>query len=349
MTGYLPANLVAIRLRCARCGAITTTPGLVPTEILPRTAVPIEPIGQPMPTTAGLRPGDVLVCARTLASEYAGNRPLPWPDEPVAVTQALLEDAARGYDRLAGGRLAAQIEASPAADDAEHGPYPFAWSVARLRTKIGTPGWSWLNQDDDAMATMHVVALRHLMRCWGQHPLLPRLTAALAEPDGLIRTLVTLGTAKLLYDAGNRVGFTLADAEPGLHFSTSAGDPLTLALLEPEALKWRQRDRRTPASLRAAVIEAVNGVQSRVNRTRPGIVVLASSILQPDFDQMLVDAIHAAFDVAGRRNRGVAAVAVVMPKVLQAGHPDWVGFGYAFYPILNPRFMGQNPIRLHAA
>jgi hypothetical protein len=90
----------------------------------------------------------------------------------------------------------------------------------------------------------------------------------------------------------------------------------------------------------------VAAAQGRVNRSRPGIVVLAASILQPDFDQMVVDAIHAAFQTVGRRHRGVAAVAVVMPKVLPAGAPDRIGFGYAFYPIRNPRFAGENPIRL---
>jgi len=60
----------------------------------------------------------------------------------------------------------------------------------------------------------------------------------------------------------------------------------------------------------------------------------------------VVDAIHAAFQTIGRRNRGVAAVAIIMPKVLPAGQPDRIGFGYAFYPIRNPRFFGENPIRL---
>ena len=98
--------------------------------------------------------------------------------------------------------------------------------------------------------------------------------------------------------------------------------------------------------LRGAVIDAVASAQGRVNRSKPGIVVLAVSILQPDFDQMVVDAIHAAFQTVGRRHRGVAAVAVVMPKVLPVGQTDRVGFGYAFYPIRNPRFAGENPIRL---
>ncbi len=152
--------------------------------------------------------------------------------------------------------------------------------------------------------------------------------------------------AKLLYDAGNRVGFSPSGSDVDLHFTTAADEPLSLALLEPEALQWRQRERRSPAALTTAIVDALASAQGRVNRARPGIVVLAASILLPDFDQMVVDAIHAAFQAVGRRHRGVAAVAIVMPKVLPIGQPDQIGFGYAFYPILNPRFFGENPVRL---
>jgi hypothetical protein len=258
----------------------------------------------------------------------------------------MLEAAAADYDRLTGGGLAGHAAASPPADGSEHGPYPFAWSVLRLRERIDRPGWTWFQQDDDTMATMYVSAMHHLMLCWGRHPLLARLGAPLAGRDRYIRTMAGPAMAKLLFDGGNRVGFALSGGDVDLHFTTPIDEPLSLALVAPDALQWRQKDRRSPDVLRGAVIDAVVSAQGRVNRSKPGIVVLAVSILQPDFDQMVVDAIHAAFQTVGRRHRGVAAVAVLMPKVLPVGQPDRLGFGYAFYPIRNPRFAGENPIRL---
>ena len=41
--GYLPGNFLAIRIQCFRCGAVSTTPGLPEGEILPRSAIAIEP------------------------------------------------------------------------------------------------------------------------------------------------------------------------------------------------------------------------------------------------------------------------------------------------------------------
>ena len=265
------------------------------------------------------------------------------------LSHSVLEATAAEYDRLTDGRLAEHVGASPPAMGSEHGGFPFAWALLRLRQQIGRPGWSWLQQDDDALAAMHVAAFQHFLHCWGQHPLLARLASPLAERGRFLRTMAGFATAKLLFDAGNRVGFALpipGRTDVQLQFSTAGGEPLSLATLAPEALQWRERDRRSPHVLRSAVVDALASAQGRVNARNPGIVVLSVSILQPDFDQALVDAIHAAFRSVGRRHRGVAAVAVVMPKVLPAGQPDRIGFGYAFYPIRNPHFAGENPIRL---
>jgi hypothetical protein len=156
-------------------------------------------------------------------------------------------------------------------------------------------------------------------------------------------------TARLLFDAGNRVGFlppTSGSADVQLQFSTAEGEPLSLAMLAPDALQWEDRDGRSPQAIRSAVAGALTSVQGRVNSRNPGVVVLSASILYPDFDQALVDGIHAAFRAVGRKHHGVAAVSAIMPKVMPAGQPDRVGFGYAFYPIRNPHFAGENPIRL---
>jgi hypothetical protein len=347
--GYAPQNYLAIRIKCFRCGAVTTTPGLPDGEILPRDAVAIEPREMPAVTTSPIPPGAVLADSAALSGEYGLTRPRQPPSERLTLSSDILEASATQYDRLTGGRLAEQCAATPPAMEAKHGDYPFAWSLLRLREQIGRPGWSWLHHDDDAMAAMHVAAMRHLMDCWGQHPLLDRLATPLAAPGQFLSTVTGLAVAKLLFDAGNRVGFTLPAADVQLHFSTSEGEPLALALRAPDALQWRERDRRRPHVLRAAVTDALASAHGQVNARNPGIVVLSASILQPDFDQMLVDSIHAVFRAVGRKHRGVAAIAVVMPKVLPVDRLDQVGFGYAFYPLRNPHFAGENPIRLGSA
>jgi hypothetical protein len=345
---YQPTEFIDIRIRCARCGAVTSTPGLAEGEILPRTAVPVAPAGTPAVTATQVPRGTVLVCQEALSRRYLQTRPHAVPDEPVLLTRAMVEAAAADYDRLSGGRLADHSAASPPAMGDDHGEYPFAWAVLRLREQIDKPGWSWLQHNDDAMAAMYVTSMHHLIRCWGDHPLLDRLAAPLFQRGRFLRSVGGFALAKLLFDAGNRVALLPTGGNVDLHITTADSAPLSVALLAPERLQWRERDRRSPDAFRHTIMDAMGGAQPQVNRGMPGIVALVVSILQPDFDQMVVDAIHAAFQSVGRRHRGIAAIAIVMPKVLPAGQPDRLGFGYAFYPIVNPNFAGSNPIRLHA-
>jgi hypothetical protein len=344
ITGYLPGNYLGIRIKCFRCGEVTETPGLPEGEILPHWAALVVPQAMPAVSSLGVARGALVACATASARAYELTRPRSLPDVPLGLTRQLVDQAAEVYDRLTGGQLLAQIEASVGASGDDLGSYPFAWSVHRLRERIDLPDWSWLYQNDDALAAIHVVAMHNLVQSWGHHPLFARLAAQAGEAGQFLRTVCTFATAKLLYDAGNRVGFS---DDLTLHFTTALDEPLSLALLEPPLLQWPERERCTPSAMKDAVIEAIGSVQSRVNRLRPGLVVLAVSVWDPNFDQMLVDAIHAALQVVGRKHRGVAAVAPIMPKGLPAGAPDRIGFGYTFYPILNPRFFGQNPIRLN--
>jgi hypothetical protein len=350
--GYLPANFLSIRIQCARCSAVTVTPTLPEGEILPRTAVAIGANATPTVRPYAVSPQSVLAAHDAMARCFALTCPREPPTGLVLLSRELVEATAAGYDRLTGGRLAEQAAASPPAMESDYGPYPFAWSVLRLREQIGRPGWSWLHHNDDAMAALNVAAMHELLQTWQHHPLLDRLAAVLAEPGQFLRTVAAFATAKKLFDDGNRVGFDLptqgrADVE--LHFTTPDDDPLTLALLAPAALRWQERDRRNPRVLRAAVTDALTSVQARVNRNKPGIVLLLSSILLPGSDQMLVDMIQLCFQSVGRKNRGVAAVAAVVPKIVPTEHLDHLGFGFAFYPLLNPHFDGENPIRLTPA
>ena len=333
--GYLPGNFLSIRIRCFRCGEVTETPGLPEGEILPRHATGIEPNQLPALETSTIARGAVLACRQEILRCYALTQPRELPDDALHLTRELVDQAAADYQRIAGAPLAPD--------------HPLGASVARLREQIDKPDWAWLHHNDDAIATLHVAAMHHLMRCWGQHPLLPRLAAGLTNADAFLHLMSSFATAKLLHDAGNRVGFSPSAGDVALHFTTPAGEPLSLALLAPDALQWRARERLGPRALLDAINDAMAAAKGRVNRARPGMVVLSATLWQQEFDQMAVDAIHAAFQASGRRNRGLAAVAVVMPKVLPAKFLHQVGFGYAFYPIANPHFGGDNPIRIGAA
>src|ERR1700760_4854818 len=68
---YQSVEFIDIRIRCAACGAVTSTPGLREGEILPRTAVPVAPARMPVVTASQVQRGTVLVCQEALEHRYA--------------------------------------------------------------------------------------------------------------------------------------------------------------------------------------------------------------------------------------------------------------------------------------
>ena len=167
--GYLPANFLAIRIKCFRCGGVAETPGLPEGAILARSAVNIAAKQTPVVAPLSVGPGVVLACQDATARCYALTRPRDAPAEAMLLSHAVLEAAAGEYDRLTGGRLAEHADAAPPAMGSDDGGFPFAWAVLRLRQQIGRPGWSWLRQDDDGLAALHVAAFQHFLHCWGRH------------------------------------------------------------------------------------------------------------------------------------------------------------------------------------
>lgn len=343
--GYLPANLLAIRIACFRCGVVTETPGLPDGEILAPGAVGVEPNAQQQVVATADVPADAVYACGEMMEQYVLTRPGGAPDW-VELSTDMLEATASAYDRLTGGHLVQRSTAARFEDD------PFAWSVQRLRGRIGTPGWSWLHQNDDALAAMHVAVFWHLVQCWGRHPHLDRLLVPLRTPGRFLRVVTAFAVAKMLFDDGNRIGFSPLTAEEStvdVHFSAPFGEPLSLALCSPDALQWRAREAAGLAVLRAAVIDAMAATQARVNTRHPGLVVLQASILLPRFDQILIEVIDAVLRSYGRRHRGIATVALLVPRVFPVGRPDQVGFGYTFFPVRNPTFRGQQPVVLQTA
>ena len=347
--GFLPRNFLAIRIRCFRCGAVSTTPGLPAGEVLPHDAVAVERRDVPAVTPASVSRGTVLACQQAMASDYVLTQPRDPPADPMELSSAVLDSCAAAYDRLTDGGLAEHIAAARRTVTLDASEYLFAWALLRLRERVGRAGWSWLYEDEDAMAAMHVAAFQHFLHCWGQHPRLALIASALAAPGRFLRTMTAFATAKLLFDSGNRIGFSLPsaaqpDAVP--HFGAGEDEGLALAMRSPGQLQWRERERCNPGLVRSSVMEALASAQGQVNRNRPGILVLSASILQPGFDQSLVDAIRQVFRAVGRKHRGVAAIAGIVPHVVPVERPEQAGFGYGFYPMRNPHFAGENPIRM---
>jgi len=355
--GHRPGTLLAISIECSACAAVTTTPGLHPDQVVPFGARMVDRNRMPVSEPLVLAPGMVLVDRDELVRVDLLSQPRNVPAAPFDVAAATLA-AAADYDRLSGGQLAAHRAAVPP-DDGEAAPglarLPLAWALGKLEANIETPGWWCLAKAGDAIAAAQLGAFREFLLVWAHHPLFPAMAATAAAAGFSTHSLAVFAAARCMAADGNRIGFVPPDRGEridGFHIvtgSTETGTPERVAVLVRrfDRFDWPRGRGVEVAATRAATIDALIASQSRINVRRPGIVVLSVGSVLRQHDPLIIEGVKQTLHERGRRHRGLAAVALVLPKIYPTARSDQVVFGWIFLPFANPHHTGSG-IRLAA-
>jgi hypothetical protein len=95
------------------------------------------------------------------------------------------------------------------------------------------------------------------------------------------------------------------------------------------------------ASLRAAVSAVVLAAQGRINLKNPGLLLLSPGVVLGGFDEALIEAVKVAVLSAGRKNRGLMAVAPMVLRMQGMADPHALRFGYGLFPVLNRHYRGE--------
>jgi hypothetical protein len=329
ISGYEARNFLGIAIQCAACGRISETPGL-PLGAAPPPAVTVVERGaeNPPATVAG---ATVLISREEVDRLAALYQPRSTTTDPHVISDALLDDVEFQQRRWTNEPL------DPAA--ADHKDHALAWAVAHLRARLRDPDWTSFADDTDMVAVTIIAAFRDLFASWVHHPLFGAMVGTAATQGFSLHAMAMFGAAKSMASAGNRVGFIATEGPRpkivSFQLVLDAEDQMSVAVQRFDRFEWPNGGKATPEAVRAAVLEAMASVQGRINRLRPGILVLSAGASDGPFDQMLIDTINAAVGTHGRRHRGLAAVSAIFPKVGLTGQRREVRFGYSFYPIAN--------------
>lgn len=343
--GYDPRNFLAIDIQCGGCGRITTTPGL-PTGALPPAAVMIpERRAEPLPRPADIGAQTALISQEEMQRITALFSPRTPASDRCIVTPDTLEAAAQRYDALTDGRLGTDRDAlERLGGDAGARDYPLAWALRRLRDRCEDPEWRCGASDPDSVAITLLAAFMQFDECWSQHPLFPAMAAGAAQGRFSFHALAPFGAAKSLADSGNRVTFTpppTGGTITGFDLAIGAAERLAVQVTPYQRYEWPRDQGWTLPALSADMQAMLAAAQARINRKHPGMLVVSPGATKSAFDQPLVDAINLALGLLGRRNRGLAAMCVIMPRMLTTERGNEIRFGYSFYPMPNRHYIAN--------
>ena len=364
--GNRPGVLLAIGIECAACGAVTVTPGLPKGQELPQGVRVVERNRMAVAEPLVLAPGLVLADRDELARVDRLSAPRALPAAPFEMSAATLAAAAAEYDRLSGGQLDAHRRAVAAADEAAGlARLPLAWALAQLEDGAGRPGWWCLAKEPDAVAAMILGAFREFPLVWSQHPLFPAMAASVARTGFSIHALAVFAAARCIAADGNRIGFAQpgsgigptphsggvgptphsGDAPiDGFHIETGPTERLPVVVRRFDRFDWPGGADASPATARAAAIDALIASQARINPRQPGFLVVSVGAARRTIDPAVLAGLDQTMRERARRHRSLAGVALILPSIQATERSDQVAFGWSFVPFGNPQY-GHGSVR----
>jgi hypothetical protein len=347
--GFEAARFLAIGIRCARCSEVTRTKALPEGELPPRSAIVAAPSAEPRLTAMTVPPDVSVVGQQEMARLQALFQPTS-PEHTYAMSDALLDQAVAAFERHAGYVL--PDPGAPASDDLFAGlrGHALGWAVRHLRGRVQAESWTCTQDAPTANAVVHVTGFLHFVATWSRHPLFPAMMATAGDRGFSLHGLARFAAAHCLTMMGNRISFPTPLGYPGRieGFSVATG-PSTTVDVDVEAFDrfefpfgpaWNN------AGLRAAVSDLLEAAQGRINLRHPGVLVLSPGSALAGFDEALIEAIKASVQRAGRKNRGLIAVASVVLRLQTLADPHSVRFGYGFFPIANRHYRGDSLVQV---
>ena len=337
IAGYDPLRFLGVAIQCGGCAAVTTTLALPDGQTRPAQVIIAEPSTAPR-TDPMTVPAHIAVIG---SGEVERLRALYRPRTPASntytVTDALLDEAAASFERLCHAAL-------PAIDADGLREHALGWSVGHLRARITAGPWACMEDVPTANAVTHLTGFLHFVATWSHHPLFPAMAATAAERGFSLHGLAPFAAAHAMTMTGSVVNFPTPTGYPGRveSFDVSAAATGTV-LVQPAVFDrfelpfgraWE------PASLLAAVSEAIAAAQGRINLRNPGILLLSPGTAMAAFDEALIEAVKAALASLGRKNRGLMAVAPIVLRLQPTPDPLTVRFGYGLFPLVNRHYSG---------
>ncbi len=341
--GFDPAQFLGVGIRCGRCGSVTTSAPLAEGRMLPAFVSTAEPSAEPRPRAMKV-PARVALVGRAEMERLAPLFRPATPDPTYRFSQGLLDQAEAAFERHVGGALPA-VAADPANPFTGLPDHALAWSVRHLRAAMREASWAAMGDAPTANAVDHVAGFLHFVATWSRHPLFPAMAATVGDRGCGLHGLAPFAAAHALALMGNRVGFEEPVGYParvgGFNLAVGGTETVGVHLEVFDRFEYPFGQAWDPPVLCAAVLEVMAAAQGRINLRNRGVLLLSPGSALPGFDEALIEAVQAAMQTLGRKNRGLMAVAPIVLRLQALADPHAVRFGYGLFPVVNRHYSGD--------
>lgn len=306
---------VCVGIQCFSCQAVSVTPDLPIGEVFAASTASLGREGRfRIESTVNVPSGSILTTDEAIEREIRSTAPSQ-SSSPLVLTLEGLDKIIETYENLTNQNFDHQLQIMSRKSSQYIKKFPLVWSICHLKNCLHTEVLDMMNpKTSTAMLWIHEFC--HVIGIWQRHPRFPAIALQFGLPGQFLHTSALLLIASYLYSAGNRIGITVDEEpngpNPDLYIRGVGGRRLFLEIKTPETLRW-PIESITPEKLEKAVKRCIQKSSAQINRNRPGVLVICSSLIALHFPESFKQAIQRGVASEGRGRKGLDAVMCLSP------------------------------------
>lgn len=353
--GYDPRSLIAIFIECFKCRGVTKTDSWQSDEPLPNTLVTLGHTGRFfIGNTVDVKDHAAFSTDQEIARVRGNTSPKKPLQSVIELSPSALSAMEAELNILTEGAFEKSRVSCVRAQTAENKTFaqekfPVVWAIAHLREVLNAGEINVDGPDGVALAYLQIV--RDCLGRWRHHPLFASVARSLCHE--FHHSVTTFTVASYLSDHGNQVGITNTakqqGSSPDLFININREETLSIEVKCPRAFFWPQKPPTNADALRK-ITKELRDARKQLTGKAGGVVVIGAGQSDPDFSARFKTFLEQVMG-EGRVSKRIAAVVGVSylgaGVTLDGSNGIRLTAGAQLFPVLNPRYEGENPVLTH--
>ena len=354
---YYPKCVVGIGIQCFRCGHVTLTPSLPAGDVFPKPVLTLGDKGKfVIVSPVNNNKNVVITCDQEIAS--VGKKTLP-SNSGTGNFELSIESIdliSLELNLLSGGNFTKPLKAARKAFGHGHKHYksnPLAWSIEFIKKQLNN---NKLHMHEESIVAMCMIqGCRVLIHRWKNHAHITHIAKELC--GSFHHTFTQMIVAAYLSDKGNNIAIYPPppnqkgrSADLYVRPSANAKEKLFIEIKTPQDVEW-PNFMTSFRRMKKIVEKCLNSAKGQIGTKKPGILIIGTTCLSPNFLVLFNNATESVLRKKGRKYSGVAGIGIVglnevSLKTKESTTDLDLSTSYKVSMVKNTHYFKENPMKI---
>ena len=347
---YFSASFLGIKIRCFRCGSVTSTPSYQNDGDFPGRVIMLDENREFGIDTVEYPPSAVFASSSQADKIHARWSPKTEVLNPFDFSEKGLQNVQELYEKYTGLRLdqlIRSLDKHHATGRSGSKKMPFTWAIWKIRACFKAGRIDFDDYEANA-ALSRIHAFGHVVEAWKHHPYFEKIISEIKADKNVTAFFHTIGQficASYLFSHGNWVNFSISskkgERKPDLYGWYRPGEKIFVEVKSSPILVWDPDKMPSLGEIRRKITSLITS-NRQIGRSRPGAIVIVNNHPNESIQNWVYSEISSCLQQHGRSVPHLAAVMSMWSPGVRRLLPDdgatqgTMQLPYEFYPLPNP-------------